>query len=292
MNGNLRIPALLLSSLPLCACGSLGKADEPVDLSPYGIATTVTLPSGGKVKTDTESVTVWWSGAGFIAQFSLDADDPAQARHGVGPDARGVFAGSIPVTLASQRYTCAVRAKKQTDAARLMKICDALFAASPKPDRIAAAPVTEAVKFNAPLELEERTFALRGGQKTTFHLKARTPKGWATSEQLGTILVKDPSPQSPHAISLSLSPYEAIKTLAGAEREAQRADMAGLDTIGDKRDLGPGKFLVATNPRGMLKMTTVRVFAHGKKGAFVATCSGPGERKSELEKICGSASAE
>ena len=139
-----------------------------------------------------------------------------------------------------------------------------------------------------PVELEERKFAVKRPPGKAFNVTARVPKGSSTSDQLGTVLVADPSPLSPSAISVTFAAFDAVKTLADAEREAKRLDRAGLDTIGDKRELAPGKFLVATAPRGLLRLTTIRVFSRGKKGTAVATCAGRDARKTDLEQICSS----
>ncbi|HLM74508.1 MAG TPA: hypothetical protein VK459_17500, partial [Polyangiaceae bacterium] len=87
---------------------------------------------------------------------------------------------------------------------------------------------------------------------------------------------------------ITLTPFVAVKTLEDAEKEFKRADVAGLDTIADKRALGPKSFLVATAPKGTGKMMSVNVYASGAKSAVVARCAGPASAKATLEEVCSS----
>ncbi len=250
----------------------------------------MTLPTGGKVKKGrTGGVRVEWAGFSFIASFELDRDRLAPVRSAVAPDAFGTYEGTIAVTVAGVGYTCTARGEARADAEKLMAKCDALAAASPKGQASAAPPASAAA---AALELEPRSFTVKAPLAKPVKITARVPKGWSTSESLGTTLLKDPSPLSPNAISATFSAFDGLKSVADAEREAKRLDAAGLDTIDQKRELSPGKFLVSTAPRGLLKLTTVRVFVRGKKGSAVATCSGVLGRRDDLERICSSIDAE
>jgi hypothetical protein len=279
--------ALLTASLALgnTGCGGMGKGEESVSLVPGGVNASIKLPTGGKVKAQRDGgAEVVWAGFSFIASFALDKVRIATKRDAVAPDNFGSFEGKEPVNVDGKGYTCVARAKTQADAERVMAACDALAAASPV-TKVAATGAAPA----APIELEDRTFSVKPFGGKAFDVRARVPKGWSTTDQLGTTLVRDPSPMSPTAISLTFGPgLDSVKSLAAAEGEARKLDTAGLDTIDDKRELGPGKLLVATAPRGVLKLTTVRVFVRGKKGSALATCSGPAARKSDLEQICSS----
>lgn len=266
------------------ACGGVGKDDAQVSLNDVGIDATVSLPTGGELKKTENGAEIGWVGFSWAASFTLDGRLLIDSKEPLAQDPTGAFATAMPVQIGAKTYKCMARAKDQSVAERLAAACEKLAAVKPPP-----APTAVPAK----LELEKQSFSAKlPRQKDPMAFSARVPKGWERADVAGATLVKDPKAESLDAISITFSGFAKVDGVGGAEKEARSLDTAGLDTIADKRELAPGKFLVATAPRGKLGLTTVHVFVQAKGGSILAKCSGPAARKEHLVEICSSVEAD
>jgi hypothetical protein len=301
---------VFLGALSLCACSrGLGAGEEKVDLTSHGLNASVQVPVGGKVDKGSSgrSVEVRWGDHGDNGLLDLspgttelkctvleddckvlesDAISAIVQYKSSGKD-RLMAKANVPFGGATLR--CVGYAYSPEDARRLLAACKSVTstgaADSAAPTARAAAPAPAPAA--APPVLEEQTFEEKAkGLRYT----VRVPKGWTGTPISGGghMFVEPAAKGSAPSSQITLTPFVAVKTLEDAEKEFKRADVAGLDTIADKRALGPKSFLVATAPRGTGKMMSVNVYASGAKSAVVARCAGPASAKATLEEVCSS----
>lgn len=154
----------------------------------------------------------------------------------------------------------------------------------------ATAPVSSGDStLDAPLELVQQPLTVQA-VKGYIAFLANTPRDWPMQGVGGARVFRDPNPGSPSAITIIFKPFVLVKDLSAAEAALQQLDGVGEEKLAERRQLGAGKFLLTTAPRGSGKLVTVSVITSGKRTAVLAKCSSTLARQAELEKICGSVS--
>jgi hypothetical protein len=161
-----------------------------------------------------------------------------------------------------------------------------LSLAAPASSSVAPASSSESTD-DAPLELVQQPLTVQAVKGYVAFLGS-TPRGWLVQDLGGAKVVRDPEPASPSAITIIFKAFVPVLDLSAAEKELRQLDSIGQETIAERRQLGAGKFLLATAPRGSGKLVTVNVVTSGKRTAVLAKCSSTLARQAELEKICGS----
>jgi hypothetical protein len=250
------------------ACGGLGGSDESVSLTSAGVNVSVTLPKGGKLEPSPDDPGVRWAGLSFVASFSLNRRLSIEKAEPLALDQHGTYDAKTPVVVAGQRYVCWVRAKKQLDAERIQRACDALSAASPK------AP-SEAAKSAAapPIELEDKKVQPIG-------CSIKLPKGAKTlQEDKYTATYSLPLPGGLYELNVSVNGAST----SSLEQAKKTSTMMG-GSIESAKQLPNGFFEVITAPEGTIQ--TVSTFAP----KFGAKCSGPTSYLPKLTEICESLS--
>lgn len=302
--------ALGFVSMLTAGCNSprLAPGNASINLASAGLPVSMTAPAGATVKKDALEgvVHVEWGDLGSAADLTVrnarihtlacDAGDTdckivetnlRSVLYASKSQTRPIWIALFHFTIGKVEAECEGRGRHLDDARRLLKACESIAVTGPLPP----SPVSltgATIAISPPLALESRVFDVKPVLGKAFKVTARAPKDWTATNQVGTALLRDPAPNAPTALSITFAASGVVKTLADAEREAKQLDAAGLDTIAEKRELSAGKFFVKTAPRGLMKLTTVRVFTRGKRGSAIATCAGPELRRSDLEQICSS----
>jgi hypothetical protein len=150
-----------------------------------------------------------------------------------------------------------------------------------------APPSNGGSTVEVPLELVQQPLTVQAVKGYVAFL-ASTPRDWPLQDLGGAKVARDPDPGSPSAITIIFKPFVLVKDLPAAEQKLEELDSIGQEKIAEKRELGAGRFLISTAPRGSGKLVTVNVITSGKRTAVLAKCASTLAREVELEKICSS----
>ena len=311
MHPSLRLGSVLLL---VAGCGRpLPSETEKVDLAPGGLSATLDAPKGAIVtkRVLQGAVAVDWGDLdGSITLGPWSATSPTLACPAYDHDCKVVESdatsvlfttkfqrkpghfGYVDRTLGSTKLQCAAVARDLDNARRLVAACKTLSGTG----AVLSSPPTSAPTLTSATVVVLEDLALK--EKTPsgeIKLSLRAPKGWESQaiSPAGRMFLDPAAKTAPaDAITIRVTPFPAVKTLAQAEEEWRRADVGGLDTIAERRALSAKTFLLSTAPRGKGQIMAVNVYASGKKQAMWAQCYGPAKRKSTLEDVCSSLKVE
>jgi hypothetical protein len=299
---------ILVASLVLAGCSkseSLPDGSQKYDLAPAGLAATISAPPGATVTAQSiEGVRLQWGDSlqtldidtRTVGSDSLDCKSQGSDCKIVETDATSVIhtyvtrSGTYYLVKTDQALgrtvlRCKAMTSKLELAKRFLAACKSLDGSGAVVSSAGASASASVAPVAATLEdvnVQEKT------RLGPLNASIRIPQGWKRdSIPSGGVTFTEPG-GGLIPINVSLNPWPNVKSLAQAEREFRALDLAGLDVIADKKELGPKLFQLRTAPRGQAKITIVYVFASGKKTAGVAKCYGPGSRAALMEEICSS----
>jgi hypothetical protein len=297
----------------LSGCGSkLPKETEKVDLAQAGLAVALEAPRGGQARKDGARALIEWGPHGEAGTLSLGKREVDLKCNGQDEDCKLVeptpnsvikettfmkrahVDGLANIATGGTTLGCKVSAKDVDDVRRLLAACRSVSAAAPLIDTtsLTSASAAAAAPSAAPPSLEAVTASAKDS-KGPFSFSIRVPVGHSVLESGAARTFGSPR-ETPVAsqLSVTVSPYASVTSLANAEKAARLLDITGLDRIADRRELSKTSFLVSTAPRGSGRMMTVSVYANGKKRSALAKCSGTEALRATLEEMCASLEVE
>ncbi len=189
------------------------------------------------------------------------------------------------VKLGSVTISCSAEAKSLANVKRLLNACKGATASGP----LEATTALTSTQVPAAAPTLEEVTSSASDRQGPFAFSIRVPTGHTTIESgAGRTYGAAKGTPPASALSVTVSPFLKVASLAAAEKETKMLDIGGLDTIAEKRELSKTSFYLATAPRGTGRFLTVYVYASGKKRAGVAKCFGPQSMKATLEEMCSS----
>lgn len=299
--------AVTLATL-LPGCGAkLPQETEKVDLTQSGMAVTLEAPRGATKTKERTSASLEWGTHAEAGRLSLTFREAELKCTGLDENCKILeqtptsilkettfmkkthYRGLANVKTGGTTLGCEATAHDADDVRRLLAACQTVTATGPL---VSATTITSASSAKAapaaPLVLED-VHGDAKDMKGAFTYTIRAPKGH-TVRGSGAYQTYGSPAGTPltNQVSVSVSPYKKVTSLASAEKEAGTMNLTGLETIADRRELTKTSFLVATAPRGTGGFMTLYVYASGKKRSAMAKCWGPASVKASLEEMCTS----